>query len=194
MSTTNKVDPPLPERIPIIHNFALGGTILIPLVMALPPRKFDLRFFALASTWSLASNQLAYEYTGSSIYNRIGNRVTGVFDMGLPESARRTQQLIKEQKERDAMLKRRAADEQTTATTIGEGSKAGGLAGTVNDVWMGGESPDWKRRRAEEDRKSLEEGKGLSGIIIDQIADVFRGNWGGDPKSSGHQDDGSKKK
>ncbi|KAH8173980.1 hypothetical protein LIA77_05399 [Sarocladium implicatum] len=171
---TPTTEPPLPERNPIIHNFALGGTILIPLVMAMPPRRFDLRFFALASTWSLASNQLAYEYTGTSIYGRIGNRFSSAMDMGLPEAAKKTQQLIKEQKERDAALKRRIGQE--------EEAKSAGLTGAVNDVWMGGESADWKKKRAEEDRRSLEEGKGFSGIIIDQISDVFSGNWGSGAK------------
>ena len=177
---TETPNPPLPERNPIIHNFALGGTILIPLVMALPPRRFDMRFFALASTWSLASNQLAYEYTGTSIYSRIGNRFSGFTDMGLPEPAKRTQQLIKEQKERDAALKRAAQQE--------EESRSVGLAGTVSDVWMGGESADWKKKRAEEDRRSLDEGKGFSGIIIDQISDVFSGNWGSSGKKAGENE------
>lgn len=179
---TQATDPPLPERNPIIHNFALGGTILIPLVMALPPRKFDLRFFALASTWSLASNQLAYEYTGTSIYSRIGNRFTGAFDMGLPESAKKTQQLIREQKERDAALKRAAAGQDAA------GSKSAGLSGTMSEVWMGGESADWRKKRAEEDRRSLEEGKGFSGIIMEQISDVFSGNWGSTSKKPGEEE------
>lgn len=174
-------DPPLPERNPIIHNFALGGTIIIPLVMALPPRKFDLRFLALASTWSLASNQLAYEYTGTSIYSRVGNRFTGIFDMRLPEAARKTQELIKEQKERDAALKRAAGQDK-------DADKSAGLTGTLNEVWMGGESADWRKKRAEEDRLSLEEGKGFSGIILDQIGDVFSGNWGGSGKKSSEEE------
>lgn len=177
-------DPPLPERIPIIHNVALAGTFLIPLAMALPPRKFDLRFLALAGTWSLASNQLAYEYTGTSIYSRIGNRVGGTLDMGLPESARRTQQLIKEEKERDAAARRAAGQ----AAAAEEADKAG-LAGAVSDVWMGGESPDWKKRRLEEDRRALEEGKGISGIIIEQISDVMSGNWGKQVKKTGGDDE-----
>ncbi|KAK0392353.1 hypothetical protein NLU13_1848 [Sarocladium strictum] len=181
MATDETRNPPLPERNPIIHNFALGGTVLIPLVMALPPRKFDLRFLALASTWSLASNQLAYEYTGTSIYSRIGNRFSGAFDMGLPESAKKTQQLIREQKERDAALKRAAGQEAD--------SRNAGIAGTMSEVWMGGESADWKKKRAEEDRRSLEEGKGFSGIIIDQISDVFSGNWGGSSKKQSSDED-----
>ena len=62
---------------------------------------------------------------------------------------------------------------------------AAGLSGTAREVWMGGESEDWRKKRAEEDRRSLEEGKGFSGIIIDQIADVFSGNWGSGKKKDG---------
>ena len=52
----------------------------------------------------------------------------------------------------------------------------------MKDAWMGGEGKDWQAKRIEEHRKSIEEGKGLSGIIFDQIADVWSGNWRGDAK------------
>lgn len=51
-------------------------------------------------------------------------------------------------------------------------------AGMVKDIWMGGEKEDWQEKRAEEHRKSIEEGKGLSGIIMEQISDVWNGNYG----------------
>ncbi|KAK2593026.1 hypothetical protein QQS21_009280 [Conoideocrella luteorostrata] len=146
---------------------ALAGAIVTPLAMLLPPRKLDIRFFVLAGTFSLATNQLAYEYTGQSIYARFGNRIGTVFDTSLPEGARRTQQLLKEQKEREAAHKQRQLE--------GDKNKTAGL---VKDIWMGGESMDWQEKRAEEHRKSIEEGKGLSGIIFDQISDVWNGNYG----------------
>ncbi|KAG5925592.1 hypothetical protein E4U42_004141 [Claviceps africana] len=168
MSQGQAGDAPLPPpRSAIMHNMAVAGAIITPLAMLLPPRKMDVRFFVLAGTFSLATNHLAHEYTGQSIYSRFGNRVGSVFDSSLPEGAKRTQQLLKEQKEREAAEKQRllAGDKNKTA-------------GLVKDIWMGGETEDWQEKRAEEHRQSIEEGKGLSGIIFEQIADVWNGNYG----------------
>lgn len=162
----------LPPRIPIVHNAALAGTVLIPLVMLLPPRRMDIRFFVLAGTLSLATNQLCYEYTGQSIYSRFSSRMSSIITPGLPEKAQRTQRLIREQREREA-----AAAVSGAKTT---GPRAGGQDGrsigdAVKKVWMGGEGEDWNEKRELEHRKALEEGKGLSGIIYDQIAEVLGG-------------------
>ncbi|OAA40262.1 hypothetical protein NOR_05823 [Metarhizium rileyi] len=169
-------EPALPPRSPIIHNIALAGAIITPLAMLLPPRKMDIRFFVLAGTFSLATNQLAYEYTGQSIYGRFGNRVGTVFDNSLPEGARKTQQLLREKKEKEAAERHREIQEKNKT------------AGMVKDIWMGGESENWQEKRAEEHRRSIEEGKGLSGIIFEQIADVWNGNYG--KKETKKGDDG----
>jgi hypothetical protein len=55
---------------------------------------------------------------------------------------------------------------------------------------MGGESEDWKQKREAEHKKSFEEGKGMSGIILEQIGEVWNGNWRGKPKASGEDQDG----
>ncbi|UNI18990.1 hypothetical protein JDV02_005215 [Purpureocillium takamizusanense] len=170
--------PPLPPRNPFIHNVCLAGAVVTPLVMLLPPRKMDVRFFVLFGTFSLCTNQLAYEYTGQSIYGRFGNRVGSVFDSGLPDGARRTQQLLREQREREAAEKKRQTELQ---------DKKDGL---MKDIWMGGEDEDWSKKRAEEHRKSFEEGKGLSDIIMEQVMDVWHGSWRGGAKKTG--DDGVK--
>lgn len=90
----------------------------------------------------------------------MGSRVGSIFDTGLPEGAKRTQQLLKEQREREAAKK------------ASESSR-------LKDIWMGGEGEDWKEKRAEEHKQSFREGKGMSDIIFDQIADVWSGNWRG---------------
>lgn len=138
----------------------------------------DIRFFVLAGTFSLCTNQLAYEYTGQSIYGRFGSRVGSLFDGGLPEGARRTQQLLKEQRERDAAEKQKRVELEEKNKT----------AAMVKDIWMGGEDEDWKKKRVEEHRKSFEEGKGMSDIIMEQVADVFSGNWRGKAKKGGEGD------
>lgn len=162
MAQVQPTEAPSPPQSHILRNIAMAGAIITPLAMLLPPRKVDIRFFVLAGTFSLATNHLAYEYTGQSIYSRFGDRVGAIFDTGLPEGAKRTQQLLKEQRERDAAEKKKRQDAK----------------GLVKDIWLGGESENWSEKRAEEHRKSFEEGKGMSGIIMDQIADVWNGNWG----------------
>ncbi|KAG6303918.1 hypothetical protein E4U09_003762 [Claviceps aff. purpurea] len=147
-----------PQRSHVFRNLAFAGAVIAPLAMLLPPRKLDFRFFILAGTFSLSTNHLAQEYTGHSLYARFGNRVGSAFDNTLPEGAQRTRQLLKEQKEREHAEKAKTA-------------------GLLKDIWMGGEPDDWQERRDAEHQKSLDEGKGLSGIIMEQIADVWSGNY-----------------
>lgn len=170
-TTTAQPEPPQrPGQNPLIDNVAMVFAVGTPLIMLMPPRKMDLRFFALAATFSLSTNHLCKSYTGESIYSRFNNRVSSAFDNGLPDGAKRTQQLLKEHREREAAAK-------------GLQDKSAGSSNVLKDIWMGGEKEDWKEKRAEEHQKSFEEGKGMSDIIMEQIADVFSGNWGGAKKS-----------
>lgn len=164
--------PPLPPRNAFIHNSAVAGAVIAPLAMLLPPRKMDFRFFILAGAFSIATNQLAYEYTGSSIYSRFTSRMGSMVGTDLPEGAKRTQQLLREHREREAAEKRKADDEKR------------GVVKVAHNVWMGGEKEDWNEKRAEEHRQKFEEGKGYGDIIIEQVTDVLQGNWGsGDKKN-----------
>ncbi|RSL39590.1 hypothetical protein CEP53_013952 [Fusarium sp. AF-6] len=179
-----QAQPPLPPRNEFIHNSALAGVIIAPLAMLLPPRKMDFRFMILAGAFSIASNQLAYEYTGSSIYSRFGDRMGSFVGTDLPEGAKRTQQLLREHREREAAEKRKIEQAQEEEKT--------GVAKKLNDVWMGGEEKDWREKRAEEHRQKFEEGKGIGDIIMEQVADVWSGNWGkGSKKQDGESDDAS---
>lgn len=176
-------EPPLPPRIPVIHNAALAGAIITPLAMLLPPRRLDIRFLVLFGGFALSTNQLSYEYTGTSIYSRFGQRIQSASSLELPEGARRTQQLLKEHREKEAAEKRTAGDAQGK-------EKEGGLAALGKDIWMGSETEGWEKRRSEEHKRKLEEGQGIGEIIMEQIADVFSGNWrAGANKSEG--EDGS---
>ena len=164
---------PLPPRNNVIHNAAIAGAIITPLVMLLPPRRMDVRFFFLAGTFSISTNQLMYEYTGQSIYSRFNSRassaVSGVFESHLPDKAKETQRLLREQRERDAAATGIRLKDQRQQDV--------GVAKVAKDVWMGGESEGWKEKRAEEHRRGMEDGKGLSDIIIEQIKDVVSESW-----------------
>ncbi|ATY64431.1 hypothetical protein A9K55_004952 [Cordyceps militaris] len=170
-TTTAQPEPPRrPSQNPLIDNVALVFAVGTPLIMLLPPRKMDLRFLALAATFSLSTNHLCKSYTGESIYDRFNNRVSSAFDNGLPEGAQRTQRLLKEHKEREAAAK-------------GLPPPGHDKDSIIKNIWMGGEKDNWKEKRAEEHQKSFEEGKGMSDIIMEQIADVFSGNWGSTKKN-----------
>lgn len=166
--TIDQPGPPPSEAHAFLNNSALAGAIICPLVMLIPPRKLDLRFLVLSSAFSLSTNHLAHVYTGESIYARFQRRTNAVVNSvsnPLPPEAQRTQQLLREH---------RAAKE---AAEKGKG----GLAKVVDDVWMGGEDKDWQKKRLEEHQRSFDEGKGMMGIIMDQITDVVSGNWKGAP-------------
>ncbi|KAI9898327.1 hypothetical protein N3K66_006687 [Trichothecium roseum] len=168
----------LPPRNPFIHNAAIAGAIVCPLAMALPPRRLDLRLLVLAGGFSLSTNQLAYAYTGRSIFSRFSSRAASALDVApLPESALRTQRLLREQKEardRDQQQQQQQQRDKTNGDSDGD---KGSIAKMAETVWMGGEGKDWQAKRAAEHARSFEEGKGMGDIIIDQIRDVWGGNW-----------------
>lgn len=173
--------PPLPPRNAFIHNSAIAGAVIAPIVMLLPPRKMDVRFFVLAGAFSLATNQLAYEYTGQSIYSRFGSRMGSMVGTDLPEGAKRTQQLLREHREREAAQKAKEAEDKK------------GLVKVLNDTWMGGEGDNWREQRAEEHRKKFEEGKGIGDLIVEQVTDVWYGNYGKGTKKEGESSEPEKK-
>ena len=174
--TVDQPGPPPAEANAFVTNSALAGAIICPLAMLLPPRKFDLRFFVLSSGFTLSANHLSQVYTGESMYARFqrrANSVVGAATNPLPPEAQRTQQVLREHRER--LQKQKEEQEKGKV----------GLAKVVDEVWMGGEDKDWQKKRLEEHQRSFEEGKGMTGIIMDQIADVWNGNWKGSSKSDG---------
>lgn len=174
--TGDSQQPPTP---PLIHNAALAGAVICPIIMLLPPRRMDWRFLILSGAFSMSASQLAYDYTGRSIHQRIGDRVSGAFSTEMPAAARETQRRLREEK-----MRRLGLDE--AAMRRHEAEKRGGL----EKLWYGSETDeDWKKKRWEEDQKALDEGKGLSGIIMDQIKDVMPGS-----KKEGEKKDGEEKK
>lgn len=154
---------------PWLHTSAIILAAASGLGMLLPPRRFDMRFLALSSTFTLSTSQLAYDYTGKSIVERFGSRMEAVGAIGQPElsdRAKEVKRLLREEKMLNMTEAQRLAEKQK------EAAKERGL---FKKLWLGDEGEDWKEKRMEEDRKALEEGKGISGIIMDQISEVFSG-------------------
>ncbi|KAH7363055.1 hypothetical protein B0T11DRAFT_329062 [Plectosphaerella cucumerina] len=167
--------PEQPQTPTLLHNAAIAGAIICPIIMLLPPRRLDWRFAILGGTFSMATSQLAYDYTGRSIHQRIGDRVQGAFSNELPEAAKETQRRLREERMRKLGLSEEEMRRQEQAKR-----------GVAARLWYGAEDKDeWQKKRHDEHQKALEEGKGLSDIIIEQVKEVLPGG--------GKKDDDEKK-
>ncbi|ROT40838.1 hypothetical protein SODALDRAFT_330567 [Sodiomyces alkalinus F11] len=160
---------------PLVHKAAIAGAIISPLVMLLPPRRMDWRFLILAATFSMSTSQLAYDYTGRSIYDRVGDRAQQIFNSDLPEHAKEAQRRLRQERmAREGLME---ADMRRIELE---------KRGRLEKLWYGDETQEeWNRRRAEDHKKALEEGKGLWGIIVDQVVEVMPG--GGNPEEPGQE-------
>ncbi|KAK3378310.1 hypothetical protein B0H63DRAFT_479526 [Podospora didyma] len=182
--------------LPIIHYTSIGVAVLGPIALALPGRgrgKLSVQNTILGSGTFWALNQLAYDYSGKSIYARSNERMASMFAMGdgLPEKARRNKELM--EKERELRRKRAAAmlvDATATAAPpaqvvvdkVAEEEEKKEVVGRSEIVETA--LPEWKRKRLQEEREALAEGgKGYSGLIVDQVWEVWnQGLWGGGNK------------
>lgn len=156
----------------IVHYTSLCAVVLCPILIALPPRKFDIYTIAALASTGLGGNQLVREYTGRSVVERMqaaGRRMTAQQqEGGLP--TRRAEEVR-------ALL--RAERASRGGNGVPEGAAGGGKEpeGVLEalDKEKGGKS-EWKRKRDEHERKALREGKGYADLIVEQIWDVW--SWG----------------
>lgn len=143
----------------------------------------------LATGTSYATNILMYDYTGESIYQRTMRRFQSFGDSGLPEKAKRTQELMRLERERkEAQLpeaERRRLQEEREKREIAQ-------RGVLQRLWMGDEKGNWKEERAKKDKEALEEGKGYGDLIVDQVKEVFSSKKEGDDKNDAKNDDNKK--
>ena len=183
------------SRAKLVHNVSLAALIVCPLVMALPPRKFDIYTGLLMTGTFLGGNQLAYEYTGRSFLARCKARLQAVQNMStggaLPEKAKIVQARLREERERrertQALYAKPVVEEDLEKKSVvlneirrkQEGDdKEKTERGLIGKLWLGGEGEDWKAKRDEREREALEEGKGYGDLIMDQIWEVW--SWGKD--------------
>ena len=185
------------SRAKLVHNVSLAALIVCPLVMALPPRKFDIYTGLLMTGTFLGGNQLTWEYTGRSFMDRMKARMMSIQELGgdgLPEKAKIMQGRLREERERERLRKEAMQEVYTNPgkEENAESKERGVLEevrkkkeenerrerGIIEKVWLGGEGPDWKAKRDQKEREALEEGRGYGGLIMDQIWEVW--NWGKD--------------
>lgn len=119
-----------------------------------------------------ATNLLVSDYTGESISQRFSRRWRGVFDGGLPDRARRNQELLRlERERREAQLpeaERRALREVRERRELA-------ARGPLTKLWMGSEKENWTAERAKKEKEALDRGEGYGDLIIEQIKEVFNG-------------------
>ncbi|KAI9052172.1 hypothetical protein LZ554_003534 [Drepanopeziza brunnea f. sp. 'monogermtubi'] len=170
---------PTPARTPresLIHNLSLASLIVCPIILALPPRRANLTTVLLAGGFLAGSNELAREYSGTSIMDRFGNRMANMTSRDLPPKALETQRRLREEKERRREEEgREGKGERERGREMERERRERGLLGKV---WLGGEGEDWKAKRDAREKAALEEGKGYGGLIMDQIWEVV--SWGKD--------------
>lgn len=179
---------PKTETPPWLHKSAIGVAILGPIALLMPPRRVGFQSLFLSGGTFWATNLLAYDYTGESITQRFDRRWKGMFDGGLPERARRNQELLRlERERREAQLpeaERRALQQERERK-----EEAG--RGLLARLWMGSEKGDWMAERAKKEKEALDRGEGYGTLIIEQVKEVFTGGEkkddeeSKDPKSEG---------
>lgn len=176
----------------IVHYTSLAAVVVSPILIALPPRKFDKFTVALLTTTALGANQLVREQTGWSIAQRISFEAKRIYntDSAMP-SARaeevrallRAEKAAREANSQRGMPAHTTTPEEIKAFVAKEKAEreAKGMDTSVLDALMAKEAAEskkseWKRKRDEHERKSLEEGKSYGDLIMEQIWDVV--SWG----------------
>jgi hypothetical protein len=145
----------------ITRNLAIGGLVLCPAIMLLPPRKLDLYTFSLGIGFYLSADHLITLRTGRGLVQNL----SPMRPMDLPtERARETKKLLAEEREKS----RKALERKDPGAQSEE-------KGILGRLWMGDEKEGWKERRLEEEKKALEEGKTYTDMIFEQIWEVW--NW-----------------
>lgn len=176
-----------------MHNSAIGVAILGPIAMFMPPRRMGLQAMLLSGGTFWATNVLAYDWTGESMTQRFDRRCETMFSSGLPEKAKRNQELMRlERERREALLpeaERKALQEAREKKEIAS-------RGIISKLWMGSEKEDWRAERARKEKETLENGEGYGTLIMDQVKEVFSGSKKseGDGGKEGKSEDDRNKK
>jgi hypothetical protein len=161
----------------MLRNVAIGGAILCPTLIIMPPRKLDLYTFALGIGFYLSTDHLLEHYTGRDLFHQVSFTRPNI---ALPtEKARETQRMFQEQRLREGQ--ERLQREGRVAEEKNENK------GVFQRLWMGEETEGWKERRLEEEKKALEEGKTYTSMIMEQVWEVW--NW--DKKKNGEGKEGA---
>ncbi|KKY33092.1 putative rhomboid family membrane protein [Diaporthe ampelina] len=169
----NTAAAPKTQTPPWIHNSAIGVAILGPIALFMPPRRMGLQAMLLSGGTFWATNVLAYDWTGESMTQRFDRRWQTMFASGLPEKAKRNQELMRlERERREALL----PEAERMALQEAREKKEMASRGAISRLWMGGEKEDWRAERARKEKETLQNGEGYGTLIMDQVKEVFSGS------------------
>ncbi|KAG6356964.1 hypothetical protein INS49_014839 [Diaporthe citri] len=192
-TTDNTAAAPKTQTPQWLHNSAIGVAILGPIALLMPPRRVGLQAMLLSGGTFWATNVLAYDWTGESMTQRFDRRWQTMFASGLPEKAKRNQELMRlERERREALL----PEAERKALQEAREKKEAASRGIVSRLWMGGEKEDWREERARKEKETLENGEGYGTLIMDQVKEVFSGSKKGageEGKEGKSEKDDSKK-
>lgn len=176
----------------LVHNLALAGIIICPILLFLPPRKLDSYTWALIAGIAVSGNQLTEHYTGRGFPQRIQD------DM----AARRAWAARKyEEMEKNAEIKQRNAEGMMGKMNMGTGEERKGVMEEIHkrqeeEEARRAKKANWKVERDRREKEAEEEGRGIGDLITDQMWEVW--NWrkrgdntkdeGGDEQSDGKKD------
>ncbi len=149
----------------IKYNFSLGLLVVCPLIIALPPRKLDFYTFGLGMCWVFAADQVVTARSGEGILENLAYR------------------LQRSKMQKASSDKAKELQERLERAQLGGQGRERGM---VDKLWMGQEGENWKEKRMREEREAFEAGKGYSGIILDQIWEVWNG---GKPKEEASKEE-----
>ncbi|KAI0133151.1 hypothetical protein F4776DRAFT_141583 [Hypoxylon sp. NC0597] len=175
---------------PFIHNVALGVTPIALLALFLPPRRLDMRALILGGVTLWGTNQLVYDYSGTSSVQRFNQRMKALTGAELPEKAQQIQARLRAEKaERARRLQEASAGlpEEQRRLVEEQRLKAEGQnkeRGLLEKVWMGDSGDDWKEKRDRKEKEALSEGGGgYWGLIVDQVSEVWNGKKADDKEN-----------
>jgi hypothetical protein len=169
---------------PALHYGALGFALLAPMALLLPPRRISVQNVILSFGGSWCLNQVVYDYTGKSLFQRSSERWArlGSSMQALPPAAERTQKLLEAERaarsrraEPVAIPAKPSTDHQTQrAADAPSQSSEESKDGVLHKLWMGDEKEGWKEERIAKEREALEGGKGYFDLISEHMSDAFR--------------------
>ena len=173
---------------PIIHYSAIGLAVVCPLTLLLPSSRKGgvnrLQNMILGGGAFWGFNQLAYDFTGTSIYQRSNERWGKILSpMGLPEKAQQNKALMEaERARREALL---PAEDRAAAEARRRQREEADLGAL--DRLMGAEK-GWREKRDEKEKEALASGKGYWDLIMEHISEAWP-SGGGDKKKQQEEGD-----
>lgn len=203
MSSTSQAPPPTSQqstpnqnaenaakRAQMVHRLAVGSVIIFPLIIALPPRKFDMYTMACIAGTLTAGNQLVKEYSGRSISAWIDEEFLApppppVAD---EETLKKAREILSQKgfqydtDSRGGMTERLKTGTSSTANSKilehlsqREAEEVAKLEAMLGIDHSKPKKAAWKVERDRREKEAFEQGKGYSDLILDQIWEVW--NW-----------------